>query len=283
MKNIPLHKLNDRVSSGLEVKHTNDVKLDYDLERLGIHRDDHYIFFLIEKGVGTLMVDFSYVTLEAGTVYYLLPRQVHHGIKRENGAGWFLAVDTALVPDALREIFENRLTLQQPFVLTEAKYQQCDTLIRLIHKHYNDDATEPLYLPILYSLLHSYLAIIANCYHNNDAASVTLSRPYQIASRFKKLLKDNYLDVKSPSWYAGKMNISESYLNEAVRKVTGSSVTHWITNEILIEAKRLLLYSDMNVKEISHTLGYDDHTYFSRLFKKCTSQTPLTFRTTNRK
>jgi AraC-like DNA-binding protein len=50
-----------------------------------------------------------------------------------------------------------------------------------------------------------------------------------------------------------------------------------------MEAKRLLYYSDMNVKQIAHTLGYDDHAYFSRQFRKVTGITPLGFRVQYRK
>ena len=51
----------------------------------------------------------------------------------------------------------------------------------------------------------------------------------------------------------------------------------------MLEAKRLLYYSEQNVKEIAHALGYDDHAYFSRLFKKSESVTPLSFRAAYRK
>ena len=48
--------------------------------------------------------------------------------------------------------------------------------------------------------------------------------------------------------------------------------------EIMLEAKRLLYHSNCSVKEIAHELGYEDHTYFSRLFKKTVGDTPGEFR-----
>ena len=79
------------------------------------------------------------------------------------------------------------------------------------------------------------------------------------------------------------LNISAPYLNEALKKVTGLPVTYWITHETMLEAKRLLFYTDLTVKEIAHQLGYEDHTYFSRLFKNSESTTPLAFRNSYRK
>jgi AraC family transcriptional regulator, transcriptional activator of pobA len=60
--------------------------------------------------------------------------------------------------------------------------------------------------------------------------------------------------------------------------IPGFNVTHWLMNEVMLEAKRLLIYSQANVKEIAYRLGYEDHAYFSRLFKKQTGLTPSGFR-----
>ena len=100
----------------------------------------------------------------------------------------------------------------------------------------------------------------------------------QITHEFRKLLMQNIQSQKSPSYYACWLNISESYLNEAIKKTTGFTATYWIQQQIMLEAKRLLCFSKLNVKEIAHALGYDDHTYFSKLFKQATRMTPLTFR-----
>ena len=49
------------------------------------------------------------------------------------------------------------------------------------------------------------------------------------------------------------------------------------------EAKKLLYASDLNAKEISYQLGYEDTAYFHRFFKKYTGQTMTEFRTLSRK
>ena len=55
-------------------------------------------------------------------------------------------------------------------------------------------------------------------------------------------------------------------------------VSYWIQHELVLEAKRLLYYSDLTVKEVAFALGYDDHAYFSRLFSKVTGMSPGSFR-----
>jgi AraC-like DNA-binding protein len=128
-------------------------------------------------------------------------------------------------------------------------------------------------------LLQTFLCIIARKYVQNDAIS-TASRSKQIARDFKRLLKENLKLKKSPSYYAAMLNISEAYLNEVIKKITGFTVGYWIRYYVILEAKRLLLYTEMDVKEIAYSLGYENYTYFSRLFKQTAGITPLTFRAT---
>jgi AraC family transcriptional activator of pobA len=74
------------------------------------------------------------------------------------------------------------------------------------------------------------------------------------------------------------LHVSPAYLNECVKTTTGHSVSYWIQQQIILEAKRLLGYSDLSIKEIASGLGYDDYAYFTRLFTKAGGCTPARFR-----
>lgn len=284
MKDIPVHLLQDRTSLGLQLQYfkKGDPSADK-AETLGAHRDDHYIFFVLENGSGSLMIDFHEIVLSGSMLYYILPTQVHHRIRNEAAEGWFIAVDTALIPPECRKVFESRLQLQQPCMLTADELQQYHHLLALLHKKCDGDDTDPFYVPVIHALLQSFLAIAAGSYHGLSGASLKVSRPAELTSRFKNLLVAEVRTVKSPAVYAAKLNVSESYLNEALKKTTGFPVSYWIQQEVMMEAKRLLYYSQLNVKEIAHTLGYADHSYFSRFFRKVTGGSAIAFREQYRK
>lgn len=89
--------------------------------------------------------------------------------------------------------------------------------------------------------------------------------------------------MKSPAEYATVLNITPAYLNEVVKAVTGNPVSYWIHQEIILEAKRALFYTESTVKEIAHLIGFSDPAYFIRLFKKLTGASPLQFRQKYRK
>lgn len=282
-KDIPVHQLKERVSTGLEIKRFVANEVPYEKEVLGAHRDDHYIFFVIESGTASLMIDFHELSFQGSSLYYILPGQVHHRIRNEVAYGWFIAIDAMLIAPDYRNVFETQLLLQQPFLLSDVQLQQCNDLLCLLQAKYREDEPGPFFLPVVHSLLQSFVGMAASCYSELGGLQFAMSRPVQLAQQFKKVLTENIRQAKSPSAYASMLNVSETYLNEALKKTTGLPVSYWIQQEVMLEAKRLLYYSQMSVKEIAHTLGYADHTYFSRIFKKTEGTTPLLFRVNYRK
>jgi AraC family transcriptional activator of pobA len=284
MKTIPLHLLKDRTSLGLHLKYFEKGEVFFDDEVTSVaHRDDHYIFFLVESGSGFIMIDFVDVPLPQKSLYYVLPTQVHQRIQNKNANGWFIAVDTALIPPECRHIFESTLILQQPHLLSKDTFQQFQKLLALLLLKYQENNTGQFYVMAVHSLLQSFFAIAATCYNVDMDVNLKVSRPLQLKSQFKDLLIADIRNVKSPEAFAAKLNVSEAYLSEVLKKTTGFPPSYWIQQEVIMEAKRLLYYSDLTVKEISHTLGYTDHSYFSRLFTKNTGISALTFRKQYRK
>ena len=283
MEHISLNKLIDRGTIGLEISHTTETGVNEMLGNLIPHKDDNYLFFFIEKGFGTMMVDFTEVRLTQGNIYYLLPGQVHHRIRSDNGEAWFMAVDPSLIPKEYREVFANQLLRQQPNLVDSNYFQQFQSIIRLLYEQFQSASGDKFYLSLTQSLLSSFLGMTARVFIQIQPAPKSLSRSFQITQEFRKLVTEKVKTEKHPSVYADHLYISESYLNEVVKKETGFTVTYWINLEVMLEAKRLLYYTQLTVKEISYQLGYDDHTYFSKLFKKNTRITPLAFRGMYRK
>ncbi len=75
--------------------------------------------------------------------------------------------------------------------------------------------------------------------------------------------------------------MSLNYLNEVVKKTTGFAASYWISQQRLLEAKRLLVYTHLDVQEIGYSLGYPDAAYFSKWFKKHERISPRSFRARN--
>jgi AraC-like DNA-binding protein len=74
------------------------------------------------------------------------------------------------------------------------------------------------------------------------------------------------------------MNLSPYQLNEISKSTTGKTSSHIINDYIILEAKRFLLVTTSQIKEIAFKLNYDDVSYFIRFFRKHTGYTPEVFR-----
>ena len=64
------------------------------------------------------------------------------------------------------------------------------------------------------------------------------------------------------------MFISAKHLNNLCKKGLNKTVTNLIHERIMIEAKRLLLFTDNSISEIAFELGFTDKSYFMRFLKK---------------
>ena len=131
-------------------------------------------------------------------------------------------------------------------------------------------------------LTESFIGIVAEAVRESGLQHVKYSRRHiEIVLSFLRLLSGHLAAHRSPSYYASRLNISPVYLNEVVKEVTGMSATAYIRYELVLQAKRLLVHTDLAVKEISTRLGIEDCAYFSRIFTQATGVSPRAFRQRN--
>lgn len=77
---------------------------------------------------------------------------------------------------------------------------------------------------------------------------------------------------------ASLLHLSPNYLSDLLRSTTGQNAQQYIQQHLIEKAKELLSTSNMTVSQIAYQLGFEYSQSFSKLFKKVTSQTPLSFR-----
>jgi AraC family transcriptional regulator, transcriptional activator of pobA len=242
------------------------------------HTDDYFVFFFLQEGSAKVRVDFKEIEFRNGTFFCTIPGQVHSIISLSSIKGWVLAIDAVFVKNEYKAIFNKLNFLSINPLLSQEESDELLQCILLINKKYSVK-NELLCQRILYDLASSYIGMIAQIYQKGFPA-IKSNRLFEITSQFKTLLSANYQTMKRPNQYASEIKISPAYLNEAVKSTTGLSVRDCIQNEIILQAKRLLYYTDLTIKEISIKLGYDDWAYFTRLFTKSTNLTPSQFRKT---
>jgi AraC-like DNA-binding protein len=99
---------------------------------------------------------------------------------------------------------------------------------------------------------------------------------------FNQLVDHRFKEIHQVKEYAELLGESPVVLNRAVKSLTGKTPGELIVERLILEAKRLLLYSDLSNKEVAYKLNYEDPSYFARIFRKKTGNTPSEFRSNMR-
>ncbi len=108
---------------------------------------------------------------------------------------------------------------------------------------------------------------------------------HQILDRLEKLLSDYFNSddlltkgLPTVQYISNYLNVSQSYLRNLLKTLTGQSTQQHIHDKLIEKAKEKLSTTDLSVSEIAYDLGFEHLQSFSKLFKTKTKQTPLQFR-----
>ena len=99
-----------------------------------------------------------------------------------------------------------------------------------------------------------------------------------LVRHFNVLVEEHFKTKKTVSAYAGLLHKSPKTIANVFGKYSKQTPLQTIHKRVLIEAKRLLLYTDKNIKEIAMELGYEDPAQFSKWFKSHEGKTTTVFR-----
>lgn len=112
---------------------------------------------------------------------------------------------------------------------------------------------------------------------NNDTIKIPGSE-LDVFRDFSRYLEIHFREKHNVADYAELLHIAPKTLTHKFKNLNIDSPNQLIINRILLEAKRLLFYTDKPVKEIAYDLGYEDPAYFNRLFTNKTGNTPSNFK-----
>ena len=100
----------------------------------------------------------------------------------------------------------------------------------------------------------------------------------QLYRRFAELLERDFARHHDARHYADELRVPQSVLSRALAHVTGHGTKELITDRRMLEAARLLRFSDLTVGELAFRAGFSDPLYFSRAFKRHFGEAPMAYR-----
>jgi AraC family transcriptional activator of pobA len=96
--------------------------------------------------------------------------------------------------------------------------------------------------------------------------------------RFVEVLERDFASHHDAGWYADALAVPAAALSRTLSAVTGSTTKQLVTERALLEAARLLRFTDLTVGEVAFRAGYEDQLYFSRAFKRRYGVAPSAYR-----
>lgn len=95
---------------------------------------------------------------------------------------------------------------------------------------------------------------------------------------FMELVTEFHTVERGVQFYSSKLGLSPKYLSKLVKQVSGRSAPEWIDSYVILEAKNMLKYTDISIKEIVYSLHFADTSVFHKFFKSHTGMTPSEYR-----
>jgi AraC family transcriptional regulator, transcriptional activator of pobA len=244
------------------------------------HRHNSYVLVLFTNGSGTHDIDFDTFGIQQGSMFFLQPGQMHHWSLSDDIDGFVVFYSQEMYNLYFRQktidaySFYYSLGNSPEMVLNANEVKDIEPYFYNMLAEYQGN--KMMKQDKIINLLDSIHIEIARKYNETH---VLEAHSYNVKIRdFNALLENHFLAEKTASFYASQLHITLKHLNRICNETLKKTTTQVITDRIILEAKRMLMDKKSTVSEIASALGFDDYSYFVRLFKKHAGMTPTVFR-----
>jgi AraC-like DNA-binding protein len=248
------------------------------------HAHNFYEICIFLEAKGTHDIDFTPYPINSNAVHIIAPDSVHLIKATETSEGFIVAFSAtfyeafAYKEQSLAKFAFHDFQHNTPVVNLDAASANYikNWLQNLI---YDYTSAHTLSMSLFWSHLNLLLCHIHSIYKSSQPAILPIQSPKgNLLEKFKHLVELHYAENHQVQDYAKLLYVSPGQLNRVVKKMSGNTAINFIQDRIILEAKRLLSFSDMNNQEIAFQLRFSDPSYFTKIFKRKTTMTPNEFR-----
>lgn len=255
---------------------TEQLAEDIASRTIELHFHDFEEVIIITQGSMEHYIDFTMEIIKAPVACYISLGKMHKLLPHKDLRGWVINYKTEFIPDSKLNFYSNFFTSTNIPLTSGACLNRFSSICEIIYSEYRQEFTDHT---TIHHLVNGLISMIDEERKRNIPVENT-GKATQIITfnNFLKILEDNFRRDEGVSFYSGKMNTSERNLNIICRNNFHKSVSEIIETRKLIEAKRMLLYTDKSISEIGYEIGYNEKSYFTRVFHDKMGMTPSRFR-----
>ncbi|GAA4734933.1 AraC family transcriptional regulator [Flavisolibacter ginsenosidimutans] len=244
-----------------------------------LHKHDFFFVLALQKGAGTHEVDFIRYNISDDSIFILRPGQVHQLHLNAGSQGFLMEFDTTFYHPSDNQPNQRlkKASAKNFCELETARFKKLFSLLTLVSEEFT--SKQEGYIEVIRATLDIFfIEFIRQSRGSQDLTKKTNSYAQERLEDFLELLSVHITSQKQVSQYAELMRLSLYQLNAITKATIGKPALEVINEQIILEAKRYLLATPSQVKDIADRLGYEDISYFIRFFRKHTSYSPEAFR-----
>lgn len=247
------------------------------------HQYEFHTLVCVTEGTCTQVVDFEPIRCAPGSLLVLRPGQAHNFGREEDWDGWIVLFRPEFVlpiPSAARSL-KLAIDLERLPAHLALLGKELLTVTRSIEQMRADAQLEaPLddVNALLRHQLHGLLTRLSILQGRQQAQEPVMSPAMQRFKRFQQPVEEHFAQWHQVAEYADRLGYAEKSLTRAETASMGVTAKAFIAARIVLEAKRLLVHTDLPVAAIAEELGFDEATNFSKFFRREVDSTPAEFR-----
>lgn len=248
------------------------------------HKHNYFELCIFTNGTGEHEIDFQNYLIYSPSIHVLHPGQVHLIRRGENYEGYLFVFSKEFYNLRFKGLeiipgypLVTKLKNGPILNMNKEEFADFSILISSIEKelaHLSSETEE-----IIISFLNIFFLRLRNRFEIFLKEENPIPNPSRnLVYSFNQMV-DKYFDqIHQVKEYAELLGESPVLLNREIKNLTGKTPSELILERLILEAKRLLLFSDLSNKEVAYKLNYEDPSYFARIFRKKTGDTPTEFR-----
>ncbi|MFL5813621.1 MAG: helix-turn-helix domain-containing protein [Bdellovibrionia bacterium] len=226
------------------------------------HRHDFYHLVIVTAGKGWHEIDFRRYPVQPLQAFFMKPGQVHSWKLNQGTKGFIVEFGS--------DASDTRTFTEIP---DQINLPHIPTVVKLMLDEYENQLQG-----FEASLQHYVAALMIELTRYASEKKTADSASDPALDRFLELVEEHFRKEHRVEFYAKLLRTTPKAITMRASRSLGRSARSVIQERCLLEAQRLLAYSNLTIAEIGYELGFDDPNYFSRFFKTLGHSSPGDFR-----
>jgi AraC family transcriptional regulator, transcriptional activator of pobA len=239
------------------------------------HRHAYNELIWVREGEGRHLIDGERVEFGPRTLTLIAKGQVHQFERADGVSGVVVRFDDEWLGSSRRWLLSGGACTA--LSVPEREAARFDALLDLLREEAEQPAG-PESAELRHHLLSAALLWAQRWREAQLEGGGATSTDVHLHREFRETLERDFTTNHEARHYASELGVTTGTLSRVLMKLTGRTTKQLILDRVLLEAARLLRFSDLSVKEIAARLGFTDQFAFSKAFKRQRGEAPLDYR-----